>query len=243
MRYAGTALAVLALITIVAGANAAPAKTSTPALLYGSKSAVVLFGSVAGENVSIAPLNRRRFQITDSAGIFGRVGMSDGTCKLKSTTTAACNRKTDLVSISGDNGDDRITVSLDFHKTHRLVLNGGNGADRLVDQSGASFIYGGDGPDRLRGGRGQDYLQGDGARDSFHAGRGHDRVFAGNAGTHGEPDKVIDCGRGNDRYSANEQDPKPRRCERAGARSVPVGGFGPASASISRSDSRLLLRR
>ncbi len=214
MRYAGTALAGLALITLVAGANAAPAKTSTPALLYGSKTAVVLIGSVGGENISIAPLNRRRFRITDSAGIFGRVGISEGTCKITSATAAACDRKTDLVSISGDNGDDRITVSLDFHKTHQLVLSGGNGADRLVDRSGASLIYGGDGPDRLRGGRGQDYLQGDGGRDSFRAGRGHDRVLAGNAGAFGEPDRVIDCGRGDDRYSADEQDPKPRRCER-----------------------------
>jgi Ca2+-binding RTX toxin-like protein len=214
MRYAGTALAVLALITTAAGANAAPAKTPTPALLYGNKSAVLLIGSVAGEEISIAPLNRRRFQITDSAGIFGRVGISNGSCKVESETTAACERKTDLVSIRGDNGDDRITVSLDFHKAHHLELNGGSGADQLVDRSGASVIYGGDGPDRLRGGRGQDYLQGDGGRDSFHAGRGHDRVLAGNTGTFGEPDKVIDCGAGKDRYSADEQDPKPRRCER-----------------------------
>ena len=226
MRYAGTALAVLALITLAVGANAAPAKTSTPALLYGNKSAVLLIGSVAGEDISIAPLNRRRFQITDSAGIFGRVGISDGSCKLKSKTVAACDRKTGLVSISGDNGDDRIAVSLDFHKGHRLVLNGGNGADRLVDRAGASDIYGGDGPDRLRGGRGQDYLEGDGGRDHHYAGRGHDRVFAGDTGAFGEPDKVIDCGRGDDHYSADEQDPKPRRCEHPGARSVPVGGLG-----------------
>ena len=235
MRYAGTALAVLALIAIVAGASAAPAKTSTPALLYGSKSAVLLIGSVAGEDISIAPLNRRRFQITDSAGIFGRVGISEGSCKLKSETVAACKRKTDLVRISGDNGDDHITVSLDFHKAHHLELDGGNGADRLVDEAGASFIYGGEGPDRLRGGRGQDYLEGDGGRDSFYAGRGHDRVLAGSTGTFGEPDKVIDCGRGNDRYSADEQDPKPRRCERPGARSVPMGGVGATAASITRS--------
>jgi hypothetical protein len=216
MRYAGTALAGLALITFASGASAAPEKASTPALLYGSSSAVLLIGSVAGEHIRIAPLSRRRFQITDSAGIFGRVGIPVGSCKLKSKTAAACDRKTDLVSIMGDNGDDRISVSLDFHKTHRLVLNGGNGADRLVDRSGASSIYGGDGPDRLRGGRGQDYLQGDGGRDSFHAGRGHDRVIAGDT----ERDRVIDCGRGKDRYSADEQDPKPRRCEHPGARAA-----------------------
>lgn len=75
----------------------------------------------------------------------------------------------------------------------RVVVNAGDGPDKILLGSGNDIasggggrdrILGGDGLDRLTGGNGRDVLKGQGGNDDLSGGPGRDRCFGGPGGDH-----------------------------------------------------------
>ncbi|CAN7260130.1 hypothetical protein [Rhizobium sp. LjRoot254] len=63
---------------------------------------------------------------------------------------------TDTLRIFGDGGGDLINASGVIAGAHQLLLDGGDGNDRITGSVNGDVLLGGDGRDRVRGGRGND---------------------------------------------------------------------------------------
>jgi Ca2+-binding RTX toxin-like protein len=203
----------VAVIALAGGSSRASTEQPTRAVLLGNHPSTILIGSKIGEEIAVTPAGKKKLQIADTAGI--TIEGPGHACELKSKTEAICKRPTRSLRLLGEDGPDRVVVSVNLRTPDEPELLGGDGADLLIDGHGSSFIGGGNSHDRLRGGPGQDYIEGNAGPDSFHAGPGNDRVIAaGPPHQKGDRDSVIDCGSGRDRYRVGEADPKPRGCER-----------------------------
>jgi Ca2+-binding RTX toxin-like protein len=103
-------------------------------------------------------------------------------------------------------GDDTIRVLAPMV----VRATGGRGADRLTGNALDDY---------LRGDEGRDRLSGDAGKDEIFSGRGHDFAYGGGGNDllwvrDRDRDRVIDCGRGNDRaFIDRKLDPEPLRCE------------------------------
>lgn len=103
--------------------------------------------------------------------------------------------KDNLVIRAGD-GNDEITV--DKNVTVKLVLEGGNGNDRIRGGSGNDTIRGGDGRDKIEAGAGDDDVDGGAGDDYINGSTGNDKLAGG------ADNDVIYGGDGNDAIRGNE---------------------------------------
>jgi len=111
-----------------------------------------------------------------------------------------------LVSLvlQGGNGHDRIIGGVGDD-----LLEGGNGKDVLVGNEGDDRLLGGNGKDLLIGGLGDDVLEGNNGNDSLLGGPGRDRLDGGNGKDlliGGSEDEVVDGGHGRDLVLMLDQD-------------------------------------
>ena len=99
------------------------------------------------------------------------------------------------VTIKGDAGDDKITLS---GQALAVLLEGGTGDDeidaRQVDDNSrfSRFVYGNEGNDRIRGSPGNDSIRGGAGNDAIYGEAGDDSIWGD------EGDDVISGGAGND---------------------------------------------
>ncbi len=84
---------------------------------------------------------------------------------------------TDTLSISGNDGDDQVTVAAGADAVLTTTLNGNNGDDRLTGN--VAFINGGAGNDTLIGGAGNQTFDGADGDDTFIGNGGTDNVGGG----------------------------------------------------------------
>ncbi|HEX8525297.1 MAG TPA: calcium-binding protein [Tepidisphaeraceae bacterium] len=120
-------------------------------------------------------------------------------------------------TVTGKAGDDVISAA---GAVPGLVVDGGDGNDKIIGGSGNDVLSGGAGKDYIDGASGNDRLNGNGGNDRLLGGAGSDRLygFTGNdyldGGSSGDrldggagPDILIG-GSGNDKFSAkdNEKD-------------------------------------
>jgi Ca2+-binding RTX toxin-like protein len=110
------------------------------------------------------------------------------------------------IGAAGADGDDTIRA-LD-----PVVLRavGGRGADGLSGNASNDYLNGVGRSDVLKGRAGKDRLFAGPGRDLVYGGGGNDFLWA----LDDDRDRVIDCGRGNDRaFIDRHLDPEPIRCE------------------------------
>ncbi len=109
-----------------------------------------------------------------------------------------------LITIDGQNGNDRIKLKSGNDYNGRFVANGGEGNDQLVAKgstvrtelrggAGNDKLIGSEATDLLFGGAGRDKLRGFGGNDYLAGGRGADALFGGSG------DDLMTGGKGRDR--------------------------------------------
>ena len=83
------------------------------------------------------------------------------------------------LNLNGLGGDDVMVVS---HFVPGVVIDGGDGNDRIVGGDGNDFLIGGAGKDVIYGGAGNDRINGNGGNDKLFGEAGADRIYgyAGN---------------------------------------------------------------
>jgi hypothetical protein len=99
------------------------------------------------------------------------------------------------VVLNGGNGADHLVGN-----TGDDTIRGNNGDDRLVGLDGDDALFGGNGDDELIGGRGDDELAGGNGDDLLVGGRGDDELSGGNG------DDFLAGGRGDDALSGGNGD-------------------------------------
>jgi Ca2+-binding RTX toxin-like protein len=120
----------------------------------------------------------------------------------------------ETVNISGEGGDDRLTVgNLDGVGITALVFDGGDGTDTLdttanqgvkvlaVGGAGADFFFGGPGVEELHGGDGADHFFSGAGDDIIDGAEGNDQIFTGSGNdtiSAGAGTDVIVAGPGDD---------------------------------------------
>src|SRR5207249_2955520 len=82
------------------------------------------------------------------------------------------------INILAHGGDDIIQIdsSLDALKL-RVIVDGGDGNDRISTGAGNDMVIGGAGDDSIYGNGGNDTLNGESGRDKLYGGRGRDVLF------------------------------------------------------------------
>jgi Ca2+-binding RTX toxin-like protein len=86
-----------------------------------------------------------------------------------------------IMQAAGGTGNDQIVVySYTFPKP--VILQGGDGDDRLVGGTRNDTISGNGGKDFIKGGKGIDFIRGNGGRDEIFGGAGDDRLYGGAGG-------------------------------------------------------------
>ena len=101
-------------------------------------------------------------------------------------------RTATVLTINGEDGNDRINSNGANIGLIRISLNGGLGDDTLSGSSGIDSLDGGDGDDSLNAQAGNDLVFGGIGDDTIFAGTGNDRVFGGDGNDN------IDAGAGDD---------------------------------------------
>lgn len=104
---------------------------------------------------------------------------------------------TDLVSIHGDAGNDRLSAGSAVRAN--VGLNGGDGNDSLLGARGNDSLSGGAGNDSLDGGNGDDWILGDDGADVLFGRDGNDTLIGGNGRDR------ISGGRGNDAMAGGDE--------------------------------------
>ena len=176
------------------------------------------------------------------------------------------------VLISGDNGNNDITVSRDLaghllanggaihispdgatvENTDLIRVNGGDGNDVIaLDQTNgalpAAQLFGGDGNDSLTGGSGNDFLSGQAGNDSLFGGAGNDTLVGG-AGNDfvvgGLGADTANLGAGNDVFVWNQGDGSDKVEGGTGFDELLFNGAaGAEQFTLSSSDGHALLTR
>ena len=122
----------------------------------------------------------------------GRMSVNGGAVPIRGGAATVFN--TDLIQISGLDGNDFILLSETGGRLPNATLSGGLGNDRMTSGSGADLLFGDDGndilfgkagTDRLYGGADHDVLAGGPGRD-FVYGEGGDDRFVWNQGDHSD---------------------------------------------------------
>ncbi len=166
---------------------------------------------------SISGYDRVRVQGTDAANnyvvsqVSGQLQITDGTAVLNVSpviqvvdifaglgndriTINALDRvrTATILTVNGEDGDDKINSNGANLGFVRVSLIGGLGDDTLIGGSGIDSLDGGDGDDSLNGQGGNDLLLGGIGDDIIVAGTGNDRVLGGDGNDN------IDAGAGDD---------------------------------------------
>jgi Ca2+-binding RTX toxin-like protein len=139
--------------------------------------------------------------VADITSISIRGGSGANRIDLSGVTAADFTGLTS-VSVTGGDGDDTITGTVDLNDT----IIAGDGNDTVTVGIGASFVDGGDGHDTITAGAGDDTIEGGDGHDLIMAGAGNDSVQAGdgNDTVSGESgDDTIDAGDGDDLINGN----------------------------------------
>ena len=142
-----------------------------------------------------------RVMVANISSINIRGGSGANTIDLSGVSSADFTSLT-RVFVTGGDGDDTITGTVDFNDT----ILAGDGNDTVTVGIGATSVDGGDGHDTIVAGDGDDTIEGGDGHDLIMAGPGNDSVRAGdgNDTVSGEDgDDTIDAGDGNDLINGN----------------------------------------
>src|SRR5688500_12193795 len=133
---------------------------------------------------------------------------ADGTLRVNGKTieqngVIATVNNTQLISVFGDAGDDRIILDESNGPLPKANLFGGAGNDTITGGSGADQLFGEAGNDTLEGKGGDDQLFGGDGSDVLIGGAGNDQLFGGAGDDRivwnpGDGSDVVDGGTGND---------------------------------------------
>ncbi|MFE9358609.1 calcium-binding protein [Streptomyces olivaceoviridis] len=104
---------------------------------------------------------------TDQIYYYARVSLGSGNDK------ATDSGRLDGAYVSGDAGDDRLTVGKEG------LAWGGDGNDTINASGGDNIVQGGKGDDALHGGAGAQDLAGDDGKDTITGGTGDDTLYGG----------------------------------------------------------------
>ncbi len=148
-------------------------KPPPPAVTRGPAGTTVSFGR-GDDNVRVRQLKDGALSIDE----YKPGQRTDGTSGKPFRSTHIPAADAGKVRINGNDGDDNIDV--DDSVTHGLVIDGGNGNDRIVGGSGDDTLIGGAGNDHLDGRGGADRLDGGDGDDQLYGGAGKDTLLGGN---------------------------------------------------------------
>ena len=109
----------------------------------------------------------------------GAILVNDGAVSTTGGTPTIAN--TSLIQVSGNGGDDVITLDEAYGALPRAILYGGTGNDLLAGGSGDDQLFGQADNDTLLGKGGVDFLYGGAGNDVLTGGDGNDQMF-GEAG-------------------------------------------------------------
>ncbi|WP_225808619.1 calcium-binding protein [Streptomyces spinosus] len=122
---------------------------------------------------------------TDQIYYYAQISLGPGNDK------ATDSGRLDGAYVSGDAGDDRLTVGKEG------LAWGGDGNDTVDASGGDNIVQGGKGDDALHGGSGAQYLAGDDGKDTITGGTGDDTLYGGKG------DDVLYGNSGNDKLYGN----------------------------------------
>lgn len=138
----------------------------------------------------------------------GETLVTSGGCVQDSFTRAYCSVGVNGLRIDLGGGQDSVEVAADATVTVPIVVDGGEGDDRLTGGSGAETFLGGVGDDLLDGRGGGDRLEGGAGADRLKGSAGDDTIEARD----GEVD-TVECGLGGDRVVADAGEVVAADCE------------------------------
>jgi Ca2+-binding RTX toxin-like protein len=130
--------------------------------------------------------------IITSRDASGNILVNGGTVPISGGTATVAN--TGQISVSGQGGNDTITVDDRNGAPPAAILDGGDGNDLIIGGSGADHIF---------GGNDNDVVQGGGGNDAVDLGTGDD-VFVWNAG---DGSDTVEGGDGVDSCCSTSQHP------------------------------------
>jgi len=130
--------------------------------------------------------------------------------KLKNTTLSFELNEIESITVDGDGGNDRITVS----EANGIIIapftfNGGAGNDTIVAGSGDDVLNGNAGNDKLTGGAGDDTIDGGAGNDQIVGGLDNDYIIGGKGNdklTGSDGDDSLDAGAGKDKLDGGNGD-------------------------------------
>lgn len=99
------------------------------------------------------------------------------------------------LTVTGKGGDDVITI--DPAVSVNVVVDGGDGNDKITSGAGADTLSGGAGKDTIYGGDGNDRLNGNGGNDKLYGESGADRLYGYDG------NDLLDGGSSNDRLQGD----------------------------------------
>ena len=115
--------------------------------------------------------------VTVSRNAAGKLLVNGGAVAIIGGPATVAN--TDLIAVSGDLGNDTITLDETNGALPAAELAGGGGNDALTSGSGADLLQGETGDDTLLGRGGDDLLYGGDDSDTLVGGTGTDQLFGG----------------------------------------------------------------
>jgi Ca2+-binding RTX toxin-like protein len=140
-------------------------------------SSLVVQGGPGNDSIQVSH-NDQGWTISDGAAIFPGEGCVSVTSNATAVTCAGESGLA-LIVVTGNNGDDEITIDPSIPATAKVRVNGNAGSDKLVGGTGDDVLEAGEnynGPDN-----GQDTLIGNGGDDVLYADPGAD-VLEGGSG-------------------------------------------------------------
>ena len=144
--------------------------------------------------------------ITVSRNAGGTLLVNNGAVSITGGPATVAN--TDLIVVSGDLGNDTISLDETNGALPAAELAGGGGNDALTAGSGADSLFGEAGDDILLGRGGADILQGGGDNDTLAGGDGDDQMFGGDGNDRmiwnpGDDTDLMEGGLGSDTAEVN----------------------------------------
>jgi hypothetical protein len=213
---------VLTIVVAIALSAAAAAGTTEPSQVsaiglgpHGEPGGVGIISGPGAHQIAVRNPTPVTIIVSDSGGVTAQAGCGSPAgfsppgcgCESIDTMTVRCDTPYGThVGARGSAGDDTIRV-LD-----PIVLwaRGRSGADHLAGNARNDYLNGDEGDDELSGHAGNDRVYSGSGHDVAYGGDGNDLLLTKDQ----DRDRVIDCGRGNDRaFIDRGLDPQPRHCE------------------------------